>query len=89
MHVQESVEIALTTQSAQYVESATRQSVTIIRIDSRTSVFNTDVSLPYNHNFIESLIVKKMKVDGKVTQCDMTTIIPRCLTSGHSYRQSG
>ncbi|GAA53784.1 hypothetical protein CLF_111129 [Clonorchis sinensis] len=31
----------------------------IIIIDSMTSVFNTDASLPYNHDFFESLIVKK------------------------------
>ncbi|KER24640.1 hypothetical protein T265_07738 [Opisthorchis viverrini] len=30
-----------------------------------TSVFNTDASLPYNHDLFESLIVKKrVKVDG-------------------------
>ncbi|KER23864.1 hypothetical protein T265_08363 [Opisthorchis viverrini] len=32
---------------------------TIIIIDSMTSVFNTDASLPYNHDLLESLIVKK------------------------------
>ncbi|KAG5451742.1 hypothetical protein CSKR_109171 [Clonorchis sinensis] len=31
----------------------------IIIIDSMTSVFNTDASLPYNHDLFESLIVKK------------------------------
>ncbi|GAA57642.1 hypothetical protein CLF_113009, partial [Clonorchis sinensis] len=31
----------------------------IIIIDSITSVFNTDASLPYNHDLFESLIVKK------------------------------
>ncbi|KER34288.1 LOW QUALITY PROTEIN: hypothetical protein T265_12459 [Opisthorchis viverrini] len=33
--------------------------VIIIIIDSMTSVFNTDASLPYNHDLFESLIVKK------------------------------
>ncbi|GAA53329.1 hypothetical protein CLF_110013 [Clonorchis sinensis] len=33
--------------------------VIIIIIDSMTSVFNTDASLPYNHDSFESLIVKK------------------------------
>ncbi|KER33626.1 hypothetical protein T265_00517 [Opisthorchis viverrini] len=32
--------------------------VIIIIIDSMTSVFNTDVSLPYNHDLFESFIVK-------------------------------
>ncbi|KER24116.1 hypothetical protein T265_08157 [Opisthorchis viverrini] len=31
----------------------------IIIIDSMTSVFNTDASLPYNHDLFESFIVKK------------------------------
>ncbi|KER26778.1 hypothetical protein T265_06059 [Opisthorchis viverrini] len=33
-----------------------------IIIDSMTSVFNTDASLPYNHDLFESLIVKKRLV---------------------------
>ncbi|KER32860.1 hypothetical protein T265_01148 [Opisthorchis viverrini] len=41
---------------------------------------NTDASLPYNHDLIESLIVKKkIKVDGGGTWCWLNTIIPRCL----------
>ncbi|KER24403.1 hypothetical protein T265_07917 [Opisthorchis viverrini] len=37
-------------------------------IDSMTSVFNTDSSLPYNHDLFESLIVKKrVKVDREGT----------------------
>ncbi|GAA52639.1 host cell factor [Clonorchis sinensis] len=40
----------------------------IIIIDSMTSVFNTDASLPYNHDLFESLIVKKrIKVDEEGT----------------------
>ncbi|GAA56208.1 hypothetical protein CLF_110289 [Clonorchis sinensis] len=31
----------------------------IVIIDSMTSVFNTDASLPYSHDLFESLIVKK------------------------------
>ncbi|GAA50978.1 pangolin, partial [Clonorchis sinensis] len=51
-----------------------------IIIDSMTSVFNTDASLPYNHGLFESLIVKKrIKMDGEGTYCCLTTIIPRCL----------
>ncbi|KAG5441220.1 hypothetical protein CSKR_102433 [Clonorchis sinensis] len=35
-----------------------------IIIDSMTSVFNTDASLPYNHDLFESLTVKeRMKMD--------------------------
>ncbi|KER29254.1 LOW QUALITY PROTEIN: hypothetical protein T265_13411 [Opisthorchis viverrini] len=38
----------------------------IIIIDSMTLVFNTDTSLPYNHDLFERLIVKKrVKVDGE------------------------
>ncbi|GAA51111.1 hypothetical protein CLF_105599 [Clonorchis sinensis] len=49
----------------------------IIIIDSMTSVFNTDASLPYNHDLFESLIVKKrIKMDGKGNYCCLTTIIP-------------
>ncbi|GAA56011.1 hypothetical protein CLF_109637 [Clonorchis sinensis] len=45
-----------------------------------TSVFNTDASLPYNHDLFESLIVKKrIKMDGEGTYCCLTTVIPRCL----------
>ncbi|GAA50489.1 hypothetical protein CLF_104607 [Clonorchis sinensis] len=52
----------------------------IIIIDSMISVFNTDASLPYNHDLFESLIVgKRIKVDGEGTSCYLTTIIPRCL----------
>ncbi|GAA55541.1 gap-Pol polyprotein [Clonorchis sinensis] len=44
--------------------------VIIIVIDSMTSVFNTDASLPYNHDLVESLIIKKgIKVDGEGTWC--------------------
>ncbi|KER23838.1 hypothetical protein T265_08381 [Opisthorchis viverrini] len=40
----------------------------IIVIVSKTSVFNTDASLPYNHDLFESLIVKKkVEVDGEGT----------------------
>ncbi|KAG5454274.1 hypothetical protein CSKR_106538, partial [Clonorchis sinensis] len=54
--------------------------IIIIIIDSMTSVFNTDASLPYNHDLFESLIVKKrIKMDGEGTYCCLTTIIPRCL----------
>ncbi|KER32739.1 hypothetical protein T265_01227 [Opisthorchis viverrini] len=39
-----------------------------IIIDSMTSVFNTDASLRYNHDSLESLIVeRRMKVDGEGT----------------------
>ncbi|KAG5444992.1 hypothetical protein CSKR_102599 [Clonorchis sinensis] len=42
----------------------------IIIIDSMTSVFNTDASLPYNHDLFESLIVKKIiKVKGWPPLC--------------------
>ncbi|GAA57568.1 ATP-binding cassette transporter [Clonorchis sinensis] len=52
----------------------------IIIIDSVTSVFNTDASLPYNHGLFESLIVKKrIKMDGEGTYCCLTTIIPMCV----------
>ncbi|GAA49355.1 hypothetical protein CLF_102917 [Clonorchis sinensis] len=52
----------------------------IIIIDSMTSVFNTDASLPYNLVLLENLIVKKrIKMDGEGTYCCLTTIIPRCL----------
>ncbi|KAG5446649.1 hypothetical protein CSKR_108306 [Clonorchis sinensis] len=45
-----------------------------------TSVFNIDASLSYNHDLLESLIVKKrIKMDGEGTYCCLTTIIPRCL----------
>ncbi|GAA51116.1 poly(A) polymerase, partial [Clonorchis sinensis] len=55
-------------------------SSTIIIIDSMTSVFNIDASLPYNHGLFESLIVKKrIKMDGEWTYCCLTTIIPRCI----------
>ena len=54
--------------------------IIIIIIDSMTSVFNTDASLPYNHDLFESLIVKKrIEMDGERTYCCLTTIIPRCL----------
>ncbi|KAG5447169.1 hypothetical protein CSKR_106414 [Clonorchis sinensis] len=46
---------------------AQNQMVIIIIIESMTSVFNTDNSLPYNHDLFESLIVKKrIKVGGEV-----------------------
>ncbi|GAA48716.1 hypothetical protein CLF_101948 [Clonorchis sinensis] len=55
-----------------------RVHIIIIIIDSMTSVFNTDASLPYNHDLFESLIVKKrIKMDGEGTYCCLTTIIPR------------
>ncbi|GAA47737.1 hypothetical protein CLF_100740, partial [Clonorchis sinensis] len=38
--------------------------VEIIIIDSMTSMFNADTSLPYNHDLFESLIVKKKNKDG-------------------------
>ncbi|GAA55581.1 glycogen phosphorylase muscle form [Clonorchis sinensis] len=42
--------------------------VIIIIIDSMTSVFNTDASMPYNHDLFESLIVKKrIKLNGALT----------------------
>ncbi|KAG5453231.1 hypothetical protein CSKR_111918 [Clonorchis sinensis] len=42
--------------------------IIIIVIDSMTSVFNTDASLPYNHDLFEILIVKKrIKMDGEGT----------------------
>ncbi|KAG5445568.1 hypothetical protein CSKR_106926 [Clonorchis sinensis] len=45
-----------------------------------TSVFNTDASLPYNHDLFESLVLKKrINVKGEGTYCQLTTIIPRCL----------
>ncbi|KAG5443212.1 hypothetical protein CSKR_110559 [Clonorchis sinensis] len=54
------------------------QIITIV--DSMTSVFNTDASLPYNHGLFECLIVKKrINVDREGTYCCLTTIIPRCL----------
>ncbi|GAA51778.1 retrovirus-related Pol polyprotein from type-1 retrotransposable element R2 [Clonorchis sinensis] len=37
----------------------------IIIIDSMTSVFNTDASLPYNHDLFESPIVKKKNKHGR------------------------
>ncbi|KER23176.1 hypothetical protein T265_08872 [Opisthorchis viverrini] len=43
-------------------------------IDSMTSVFNTDASLPYNHDLFESLIVKKRVKDTgvlKTIQCSL------------------
>ncbi|KER22717.1 hypothetical protein T265_09237 [Opisthorchis viverrini] len=44
--------------------------IIIILIDIMTSVFNTDASLPYNHDLFESLIVKKrVKVDREGTWC--------------------
>ncbi|GAA53872.1 ATP-dependent RNA helicase DDX1, partial [Clonorchis sinensis] len=47
----------------------------IIIIDSMKSVFNSDASLPYNHDLFESLIVKK-KIKGRMTltaaTCDET-----------------
>ncbi|GAA54414.1 hypothetical protein CLF_102890 [Clonorchis sinensis] len=39
--------------------------LSIIIIDSMTSVLNTDASLPYNHDLFESLIVKKKNKDGR------------------------
>ncbi|KAG5441943.1 hypothetical protein CSKR_107977, partial [Clonorchis sinensis] len=54
--------------------------VGLIIIDSMKSVFNTDALLPYNHDLVESLIVKqRIKVDGGETWCQLTTIIPKCL----------
>ncbi|KER22167.1 hypothetical protein T265_09673 [Opisthorchis viverrini] len=51
-----------------YVPVSTGTRVIIIIIDSMTSVFNTDASLPYNHDLFKSLIVKKrVKVDGEGT----------------------
>ncbi|KER32510.1 hypothetical protein T265_01388 [Opisthorchis viverrini] len=45
------------------LESTGMLHVIIIIIDSMTSVFNTDASLPYNHDLFESLIAKKrMKI---------------------------
>ncbi|KER28732.1 hypothetical protein T265_04519 [Opisthorchis viverrini] len=41
------------------VAARTCDIIIIIIIDSMTSVFNTDASLPYNHDLFESLIVKK------------------------------
>ncbi|GAA53894.1 hypothetical protein CLF_111541 [Clonorchis sinensis] len=41
-----------------------------IIIDSMTSVFDTDASLPYDYDLFESLIMKKrIKVDEERTQC--------------------
>ncbi|GAA49326.1 hypothetical protein CLF_102871 [Clonorchis sinensis] len=39
--------------------SSSRRPYLNITIDSMTSVFSTDASLPYNHDLFESLIVKK------------------------------
>ncbi|KAG5447762.1 hypothetical protein CSKR_106797 [Clonorchis sinensis] len=51
-----------------------------VGLDGMTSVFNTDASLPYNHDLLEGLIVKKrINIDGERTYCWFTTIIPRCL----------
>ncbi|GAA52241.1 hypothetical protein CLF_107674 [Clonorchis sinensis] len=50
----------------------------IISIDITVLVFSTGASLPYNHNLIGSLIVKKqIKEDREETNCLLTTIIPR------------
>ncbi|KER18911.1 hypothetical protein T265_15756, partial [Opisthorchis viverrini] len=49
----------------------------IIIFSIMTSVFNTDASLPYNHDLFESLIVKKrVKVDGEGLgwKCNCITI---------------
>ncbi|GAA57238.1 hypothetical protein CLF_112371, partial [Clonorchis sinensis] len=44
--------------------------VIIIKIDTMTLVFNTDASLPYNHDLFDSLILKKrIKVDGEGNWC--------------------
>ncbi|GAA57393.1 hypothetical protein CLF_112658 [Clonorchis sinensis] len=43
-----------------------------IIIDSMTSVFNTDASLPYNHDLFESLIAKKrIKPPGSASYCNI------------------
>ncbi|KER32981.1 hypothetical protein T265_01068 [Opisthorchis viverrini] len=47
---------------------------------AKARVFNTDASLPYNHDLFESLVVKKrIELDGEGTWCYLTTIIPRYL----------
>ncbi|KAG5452473.1 hypothetical protein CSKR_201689, partial [Clonorchis sinensis] len=68
------------TMLANGIKVENQQFAIIIIIDSMTSVFNTDASLPYNHDLFESLRVKRrIKMDGEGTYCCLTTIIPRCL----------
>ncbi|KAG5454967.1 hypothetical protein CSKR_105904 [Clonorchis sinensis] len=45
----------------------------IIIVDSMTLVFNTDASLPYNHDLFESLIVKK-RIKKLTTRSPLTSV---------------
>ncbi|KAG5441630.1 hypothetical protein CSKR_105840 [Clonorchis sinensis] len=70
--------------------SCTETSITVIIIvitiiiDSMTSVFNTDSSLPYNHDLCEGLIVKK-RIKKVTTGTPLTWVgshILQCLKPG-------
>ncbi|GAA51721.1 ATP-binding cassette transporter [Clonorchis sinensis] len=80
------------TRKAKEIEEAQKVGIiTIIIVDNMTSVINTDASLTYNHDFFESLIVKKrIKMDGEWTWCCLTTINPRCQVkvSAHTEREA-
>ncbi|KER22258.1 hypothetical protein T265_09620 [Opisthorchis viverrini] len=61
----ENIAAGATNRDTKPVESIIGICITII-IDSMTSVFNTEASLPYNHDLFENRIVKKrVKVDGQ------------------------
>ncbi|KAG5442591.1 hypothetical protein CSKR_113680 [Clonorchis sinensis] len=62
----------------------------IIIIDSMTSVFNTDASLPYNHDLFESLIILIQAIwietDNKIaTDIGWQPYLATCRSENHAF----